>query len=107
MKHRWVLINDEEGNKVPVKLSDYLYDTACINDDVNVTLEWKKVEHSDASIDYVCFHNDKQVGFIPIDWLDDDLEMANYWEVLKTRGLNTLDEITIDVMDRYLKREGL
>jgi hypothetical protein len=97
MKHRWLLVV-RDGEDVPEKLSDHLKDESYTNG-----YDWRKIEYGDGTVNYVCYHNTKEIGFIPIDWADNDQEMDTFWEAADKRGKETLQDLMVEIMDRHSK----
>jgi hypothetical protein len=62
--------------------------------------DWKKEERDFASC-YVCYHKDKEIGFIPIVYSSDDYEWANWWKQAYKRKNLCLAVLMNDIMERH------
>ena len=65
--------------------------------------EWKK-EERDFAFCYVCYHMNKEIGFIPIVYESDDEEWANWWKQAYKRKDLCLMVLMEDIMERHRDR---
>lgn len=63
--------------------------------------EWKKEEREFANC-YVCYHSDKEIGFIPVEYDSNDKEWVNWWEQAykRNKGL-TINVLMKEIMERH------
>lgn len=81
----------------PVGLWDFL------KDEVVGEYEWRKEERDFASC-YVCYHANKEIGFIPIVYSSDDEEWANWWAQAYKREDLCLMVLMEDIMERHARK---
>lgn len=62
--------------------------------------EWHKEERDFASC-YVCYHKNKEIGFIPIEYYSNDKEWANWWKIAYKRKDLSLMILMNEIMERH------
>ena len=83
----------------PASLWEYMVDKT-IDDYV-----WKKEDRIFAKC-YVCYHNDKEIGFIPVEYEKSDEEWKNWWQAARKRfkGCLCIEYLMLEIMDRHKRR---
>jgi hypothetical protein len=83
----------------PASLWDYM------EDDNDTEYNWRKEKREFASC-YVCYLGEKEIGFIPIEYKESDLEWCNWWKVAYLRhpeGL-TIHKLMKEIVERHRSR---
>lgn len=90
-------MKDDEKKLKPVTLWSFLKNKTINN------YEWVK-EERDFGNCYVCFYEAREIGFIPIEHCDKDLEWVNWWKIAYKRypdGL-TISILMDEIMNRHV-----
>jgi hypothetical protein len=97
MIHKWIL-EEVDGEEVPCKLSDDIADNI-EHLFGGIEYNWVKEEHSDATVDYVGYCDGKEIGRIPLDWLEEEnAEKSKAWAGKKGWSL---DQFVNEIMNKH------
>lgn len=92
----------EDNRWQPATLWDFLEDKTCGE------YQWCK-ERRDFGNCYVCYYDKKEIGLIPVEYDEADVEWSNWWKAAYQRhdGL-TLKSLMNEIVERHQKRlDGL
>lgn len=89
---------ESEVDWQPASLWDYL------KDKTDGDYHWRK-ERRDFANCYVCFYGKKEIGLIPVEYEETDVEWRNWWKAARQRhdGLS-LNKLMNEIVERHQRR---